>query len=176
MDWRPRPESGSRLEAPAGRERSTLPRMWRPGTEGVLGSAASIATWTARSSSSRKTSWVSPEEREEMSGLTPLERGTLVHELFERFYRAWQAQGDATITPSTLPEGRGVVRQAHTRRARAPAGGGSGAGRNASPGIDRRARSCRAGLRARVRRRRTRRRSAARIRSARAVRSRSCWA
>ena len=44
-----------------------------------------------------------PEEREEMSGLTPLERGTLVHELFERFYRAWQAQGDGTITPSTLP-------------------------------------------------------------------------
>ena len=45
-----------------------------------------------------------PEEREEMSGLTPLERGTLVHELFERFYRAWQAQGEATITPSTLPK------------------------------------------------------------------------
>ncbi len=44
-----------------------------------------------------------PEEREEMSGLTPLERGTLVHELFERFYRAWQAQGESTITPSTLP-------------------------------------------------------------------------
>ena len=36
-----------------------------------------------------------PEEREEMSGLTPLERGTLVHELFERFYRAWQAEGRA---------------------------------------------------------------------------------
>ncbi len=45
-----------------------------------------------------------PEEREEMSGLTPLERGTLVHELFERFYRAWQAQGEDTITPSTLPK------------------------------------------------------------------------
>jgi ATP-dependent helicase/nuclease subunit B len=45
-----------------------------------------------------------PEEREEMSGLTPLERGTLVHELFERFYRTWQAQGEGTITPSTLPK------------------------------------------------------------------------
>jgi RecB family exonuclease len=44
-----------------------------------------------------------PEEREEMAGLTPLERGTLVHELFERFYRAWQAKGEGTITPSTLP-------------------------------------------------------------------------
>jgi RecB family exonuclease len=44
-----------------------------------------------------------PEEREETSGLTPLERGTLVHDLFERFYRAWQAQGEGTITPATLP-------------------------------------------------------------------------
>jgi RecB family exonuclease len=44
-----------------------------------------------------------PEEREESSGLTPLERGTLVHELFERFYRAWHAQGEGTITPATLP-------------------------------------------------------------------------
>ncbi|HEY7473425.1 MAG TPA: PD-(D/E)XK nuclease family protein [Vicinamibacterales bacterium] len=45
-----------------------------------------------------------PEEREEMSGLTPLERGTLVHELFERFYRTWHQQGGGTITPSSLPE------------------------------------------------------------------------
>jgi RecB family exonuclease len=44
-----------------------------------------------------------PEEREESSGLTPLERGTLVHDLFERFYRAWHAQGEGTITPATLP-------------------------------------------------------------------------
>ena len=44
-----------------------------------------------------------PEEREESSGLTPLERGTLVHELFERFYRTWHAQGEGTITPATLP-------------------------------------------------------------------------
>ena len=31
-----------------------------------------------------------PEEREESSGLSPLERGTLVHTLFEEFYRLWQ--------------------------------------------------------------------------------------
>jgi RecB family exonuclease len=43
-----------------------------------------------------------PDEREEASGLTPLERGTLVHSLFEQFYRAWQAEGRGTITRATL--------------------------------------------------------------------------
>jgi RecB family exonuclease len=45
-----------------------------------------------------------PEEREEIAGLTPLERGTLVHTLFERFYREWHAEGLRTITPALLPE------------------------------------------------------------------------
>jgi RecB family exonuclease len=45
-----------------------------------------------------------PEERDEASGLTPLERGTLLHELFERFHRAWQADGRGAITAATLPE------------------------------------------------------------------------
>ena len=45
-----------------------------------------------------------PEEREESSGLTPLERGTLVHTLFEQFYRAWQEQGRGSITAATLPD------------------------------------------------------------------------
>lgn len=44
------------------------------------------------------------EEREEASGMTPLERGTLLHSLFERFYRAWQDEGRGAITPETLPE------------------------------------------------------------------------
>jgi RecB family exonuclease len=44
-----------------------------------------------------------PEEREEQSGLSPLERGALVHTLFEEFYRAWHAEGRRTITPGTLP-------------------------------------------------------------------------
>jgi PD-(D/E)XK nuclease superfamily protein len=60
-----------------------------------------------------------PEEREEMSGLTPLERGTLVHELFERFYRAWQAQGHGTITPATLPDAVALFASL-TREALAP--------------------------------------------------------
>jgi RecB family exonuclease len=45
-----------------------------------------------------------PEEREEEAGLTPLERGQLIHELFERFYGAWQQQGHGAITPATFPE------------------------------------------------------------------------
>jgi RecB family exonuclease len=45
-----------------------------------------------------------PEERDDAAGLTPLERGQLVHELFERFYRDWQADGRGAITHDNLPE------------------------------------------------------------------------
>jgi RecB family exonuclease len=45
-----------------------------------------------------------PEDREEEAGLTPLERGTLVHELFERFYRRWQEQGNGSVTVERLPK------------------------------------------------------------------------
>ncbi len=45
-----------------------------------------------------------PEEREDSAGLTPLERGTLLHDLFERFYGEWQAAGHGHITPELLPE------------------------------------------------------------------------
>jgi RecB family exonuclease len=44
-----------------------------------------------------------PEEREESAGLTPLERGTLLHDLFERFYRQWHADGYGRITLALLP-------------------------------------------------------------------------
>ena len=44
-----------------------------------------------------------PEDREESAGLTPLERGTIIHKLFEQFYKTWQAEGQGTITPATLP-------------------------------------------------------------------------
>jgi hypothetical protein len=45
-----------------------------------------------------------PEEREEATGLSPLERGRLVHEVFEEFYRQWEAGGHGTITAAALPE------------------------------------------------------------------------
>jgi RecB family exonuclease len=45
-----------------------------------------------------------PEERDEESGLTPLERGMVLHRLFERFYTEWQAAGRGAITADALPE------------------------------------------------------------------------
>ena len=39
-----------------------------------------------------------------MSGLTPFERGNLIHKLFERFYQTWQQDGLGAITAATLPE------------------------------------------------------------------------
>jgi len=44
-----------------------------------------------------------PEERDEVAGLTPIERGTLLHGLFERFYQAWQRSPGGTITPAAVP-------------------------------------------------------------------------
>jgi RecB family exonuclease len=45
-----------------------------------------------------------PEEREEAAGLTPLERGLLIHQLFEHFFRDWEANPGGAITAATLPE------------------------------------------------------------------------
>jgi RecB family exonuclease len=45
-----------------------------------------------------------PDERDEMSGLTPLERGNLVHRLFERFYRTWDERGAGCVTAANLPD------------------------------------------------------------------------
>jgi RecB family exonuclease len=44
------------------------------------------------------------EEADEESGLSPRERGTLIHRLFERFYREWDAAGRGAITPMTLDD------------------------------------------------------------------------
>jgi RecB family exonuclease len=43
------------------------------------------------------------EEPTETSGMTPIERGTLLHGLFERFYKDWQAHGQGAITEDSLP-------------------------------------------------------------------------
>jgi len=56
-----------------------------------------------------------PQESEEAVGLTPMERGTLMHDLFERFYRAWGTAGHGTITAretcSVLPEADRVLEE-----------------------------------------------------------------
>ncbi len=44
------------------------------------------------------------EEAEEESALTPRERGTLVHRLFETFYREWDAAGRGAISMATVPD------------------------------------------------------------------------
>ncbi|MEO8482341.1 MAG: PD-(D/E)XK nuclease family protein [Acidobacteriota bacterium] len=43
------------------------------------------------------------EDRDEEAGLTPLERGTLLHSLFEAFYQRWQAAGHGAITTTLIP-------------------------------------------------------------------------
>jgi ATP-dependent helicase/nuclease subunit B len=45
-----------------------------------------------------------PEERDEAAGLTPLERGQLIHQLFEQFFRDWESGPGGAITGATLPE------------------------------------------------------------------------
>ena len=45
-----------------------------------------------------------PEERDEESGLTPLERGHFIHDVFEAFFEEWQHTGRGTITTSNVAE------------------------------------------------------------------------
>jgi RecB family exonuclease len=45
-----------------------------------------------------------PEDRRVTAGLTPIERGTLLHLLFERFYAAWQGRGHGAVELHTLDE------------------------------------------------------------------------
>jgi RecB family exonuclease len=49
------------------------------------------------------------EEREEEDGLTPLERGRLIHEVFETFYRAWQDRGHRSVTADHLDQARALA-------------------------------------------------------------------
>ncbi|CAN5804837.1 hypothetical protein BH24ACI5_BH24ACI5_06840 [soil metagenome] len=43
-----------------------------------------------------------PEERDEEAGLTPMERGHFIHDVFETFFQAWQASGGGTITTDNV--------------------------------------------------------------------------
>ncbi len=49
------------------------------------------------------------EEREEEDGLTPLERGRLIHEVFETFYREWQDRGHRSVTADRLDQARALA-------------------------------------------------------------------
>lgn len=45
-----------------------------------------------------------PEERDDESGLTALERGQFLHEVFEAFFAEWHASGRRTITTANMRE------------------------------------------------------------------------
>ncbi|MEO6212791.1 MAG: PD-(D/E)XK nuclease family protein [Vicinamibacterales bacterium] len=45
-----------------------------------------------------------PEERDEESSLSPLERGHFVHDVFERFFVQWQDLGGRTITTANVAD------------------------------------------------------------------------
>jgi RecB family exonuclease len=45
-----------------------------------------------------------PEERDEEAGLTPIERGHLLHAVFETFFREWDRQGRGTITTANVAD------------------------------------------------------------------------
>ncbi|MBA2302263.1 MAG: PD-(D/E)XK nuclease family protein [Acidobacteria bacterium] len=45
-----------------------------------------------------------PEERDEESGLTPMERGHFIHEVFEEFFVTWQGAGRGTITTANVAD------------------------------------------------------------------------
>ena len=47
------------------------------------------------------------EEWPDEDGLTPLERGRLIHEVFEAFYAEWQKRGHRAVTADRLDDGRG---------------------------------------------------------------------
>jgi inactivated superfamily I helicase len=42
------------------------------------------------------------EEREDESGLTPIERGQLLHDVFESFFESWRAKGHRRMTAANL--------------------------------------------------------------------------
>jgi ATP-dependent helicase/nuclease subunit B len=44
------------------------------------------------------------EEREDESGLSPQERGQLLHDVFETFFREWHAQGRRAVTTANRPD------------------------------------------------------------------------
>ena len=49
------------------------------------------------------------EEHEEEEGLTPLERGRLIHEVFEAFYREWQTRGHRGVTADRLEQAKSLA-------------------------------------------------------------------
>jgi len=61
------------------------------------------------------------EDPEDESALSPRARGRFIHEVFERFFEAWDARGEGAITHDRLAEARALMREvADTHLARLP--------------------------------------------------------
>ena len=57
-----------------------------------------------------------PEERDEEAGLTPIERGHLLHGVFETFFREWDREGRSTITTANAAEALALFETIAERR------------------------------------------------------------
>ena len=57
-----------------------------------------------------------PEERDEESGLTPIERGHFIHDVFETFFKQWQAEGHGTITTGNAADALEMFEQIAERK------------------------------------------------------------
>ncbi len=51
------------------------------------------------------------EPPEDEPTLSPRERGKFMHELFQRFFEAWDRRGDSTITPERIDEARALFEE-----------------------------------------------------------------
>jgi hypothetical protein len=51
------------------------------------------------------------EPPEDEPALSPKERGKFIHELFQRFFEAWDRRGDGTITPDRTDEARALFEE-----------------------------------------------------------------
>ena len=52
-----------------------------------------------------------PEEPEDATSRSPLERGRFLHELFETFFHEWQARGGGRITAASMAEARALFEE-----------------------------------------------------------------
>jgi RecB family exonuclease len=57
-----------------------------------------------------------PEERDEEAGLTPIERGHLLHGVFETFFREWDKRGQGTITTVNVAAALALFEEIAERR------------------------------------------------------------
>jgi RecB family exonuclease len=52
-----------------------------------------------------------PEERDEESGLSAMERGQFLHEVFEEFFTRWQAEGKGSITTGNVADALSIFQE-----------------------------------------------------------------